>query len=272
MSEPEPVGGIAGQVIGEIEKLRLRTIQFRLDIKEKLDALSDLQCEDHPEVTLIPNLEKSTHKSLVRAEFYVVYDPCPMCVEENRAEWLRDRWGSTGIPKKVIRATFDNFELYDKDQIPEMERAISKFKKQIKRKMGFVIALGKVGTGKSHLAAAAIKETGDGIFVTEHDLIGELRQTYTKNSGQDEMVEKYRSTPMLVLDEISKDVKGTDIAPLLYRVLGYRHDNDLPTILTSNEEREAFMEIIGPKIKDRLRESYVIVNFTWKSHRTNAEN
>lgn len=244
--------------------MAVRARDFANGVREDIAKLVPIPCEDHPHSTLLVNEDLSIEKSWIYRKFTVVYFGCPDCAIEKHAIEQRAKWIDCGIPHKVLHATFENFDVSGD---MEKERALDKFTTQLKRNKGFIIAVGKWGTGKSHLAAALIKAAGGGIFITEHDLIGELRQTYVDNSGQDSLVNKYRTAKVLVLDEVTPDVKGVDIAPLLYRVLGYRHDNDLLTCITSNEEVEVVMSILGPKIRDRIRESYKIANFTWESHR-----
>lgn len=200
------------------------------------------------------------------------YKECANCAADNAAAIVNDRWRKLGVPEMTRHATFDNFKVEDANpKFAEARRvALAKLRRQVKIGMGFVLMLGKFGTGKTHLASAAIREAGGGRFVTLADLIGELRQTYTDNTGQDDLVRKYREAKILVLDELTSEVKGTDVAPILYRILSYRHDKSMLTIITSNEELGAALDILGGKLKDRITQNYVVANFTWDSARKAA--
>lgn len=247
---------------------RFAEIQAKLDvfIKEngELIAMSDpIFCIEHEDVQLPVDFERTNGQSWKQQRLVMVYGECPKCQEEKRASDIVSRWLSIGIPHKVAHATFENF--YSGGDVAK-EKALKKFKAQ-SIKGGFIIAVGKVGTGKSHLAAATIKQVGGGIFVTQHDMIGELRATYSNEGTQDELVEKYRKAKVFVLDELTPEVKGVDISPFLYRVLAQRYDEDKLTVLTSNEEVETCLAILGPKLRDRIRTNYTLANFTWESHR-----
>lgn len=226
-------------------------------------------CEEHNEPLLV-NEDESIRQSWLKQKNSVVWLSCPKCEQEKNRAALTVRWISAGIPQKVLHATFDNF-LHGDEELKQFKAKL-KFMEQSSIGKGFVLAVGNYGTGKSHLAAATIKYANSGIFVTMHDLIGELRQTYSDNTGQNTMVDKYRTAKVLVLDEVSDEIKGVDIPNLLYRILGYRHDHDLLTIITSNNKLAEVMAILGPKLMDRISTNYVVANFTWQSHRTKNAN
>jgi DNA replication protein DnaC len=247
-----------------IDKVKEKSEAHRASIREKISSVELDRCIDHPEQTIPIDEEKTIEESWRKDAFSIVWGVCPKCREERQSSKLENIWLTRGVPNKVLHATFDN---YDTEGDPEKQKALAKFKAQVKRGSGFIIAIGKWGTGKSHLATATMKAMDAGIFITEHDLIGELRQTYSDNTGQDKMVGKYRTCKVLVLDELSPEVKGVDVSPLLYRVLGYRHDHNLLTVITSNDTLPEVLKILGPKLEDRMRQNYTVVNFTWKSHR-----
>lgn len=251
-------------VMERLAKLEAETKAFRASMRKWLDSLQHDTCPEH-NIELPVDYEGSMAESWRTKGRVVRYIACPRCAKVFEASAMESRLLRCGIPQKVLHATFENFETKREHA---REVALAKFKTQLKIKRGFIIALGHPGTGKSHLAAATLKAGGGGVFITEADLIGELRQTYASNEGQDAMVEKYRKASVLVIDELSTEVKGVDIPNLLYRILAHRYDNNRLTIITSNEELATCLSIFGPKLTDRVRESYVVANFTWESHRS----
>lgn len=259
------LGDVIKEMLPSIEKSRLRWEGFCESIIERLNSIEKEHCEDHPEVELQFDIDQCLGKSHIAGNLVVIYLPCPFCNQQKRQSSQLAKLLALGIPEKVVHAMFDNFQVLGD---PDKAKALGKFRRQTARGLGFIIALGNVGTGKSHLAAATIKESGgDGLFITEHDLIGALRQSYSDNTGADEFVDKFRLTKVLVLDELTSDVTGKDVTPLLYRILGYRHDKNLLTVITSNESLAECIKIIGPKLHDRMRENYTVVNFPWASYR-----
>lgn len=248
------------EVLPKLEAAAKEYEAFCDDMKSRLHSVDREVCLTHSS-QLEFDIEYTLGRSWKADKLVIVYKPCPKCEEAKKKAASIAKWRLCGIPEKVLNASFESF-ITDGDQMKE--DAVRKFRRM---KSGFIMAIGLWGTGKSHLAASTIKAHGSGLFVTMNDLIAELRQTYSDNSGQDSMVERFRLTKVMVLDELIPDAKGADIPHLLYRILGYRHDHDLLTVITSNEPLDSCLAILGPKLMDRIREKYVVVNFPWESHR-----
>lgn len=261
------------ELMPRFERMKEQSDRFVIFLDQQKKSCEREYCLEHEDQILDFDEDRTYGRSWNASAdgdvFVPVFADCPVCREIKLKVESEGRWVKRGIPSKVLHATFDNFIDIDEDpdQAKAKQKALGKFQRQLKTGHGFIIAIGKFGTGKSHLAAAAMRQAGGGLFVTLADLVGELRQTYSDNEGQDNLVDRYRSAKVLVLDELTTEVKGSDIPQLLYRILGHRHDNDRLTIITSNEAIEVCMEILGGKIRDRIRESYTICNFTWESHR-----
>ena len=130
---------------------------------------------------------------------------------------------------------------------------------------------GDHGRGKTGLAIGWLRhrmgvdelpqETGhiaQGLFVTLPDLLSQVRATYGPDGGTSEadVVQRYREAPLLVLDDLGAEhVKGTTwLEDILYRLVGYRHDNLLPTFFTSNLSPGELGERIGERQMWRLVE------------------
>lgn len=263
MSRIVSVGDVIRECLPGLEKIAKETTAFFEKIREQVAQIDPETCDEHPEVTLELDVETTMMRSHKAGELILRYRACHKCVKHLEDSLVNEKWRKIGIPDKVLHATLDNFKTEDDSQ----KKALTKVRKQLKIGDGFLLLRGQPGTGKTHLAAACLKTTG-GLFITEADLIGELRQTYTDNSGQDEMVDKYRNAKILVLDELTVDVVGKDIPALLYRILADRYDKRLLTIITSNETLDTIVSILGARLTDRMKENYSIVTCEWESHRS----
>jgi DNA replication protein DnaC len=261
MSRIVSVADAVQPCIAGLEKIAKETTEFFGQMRERLAQVDPESCVDHGTVLEIDE-EETMRASWNTKTLNVRYKQCPKCQADFSKVLVNEKHRKMGIPEMVIDATVDNF-LTDSDT---KKKAIIKVRRQLMNGAGFLILRGEPGTGKSHLAAAALKEKG-GIFITEADLIGELRQTYTDNLGQDDMVEKYRTAKILVLDELTTDVVGKDIPALLYRILADRYDKGRLTIITSNETLETIVTILGPRLTDRMKSNYTIVTCEWESFR-----
>lgn len=268
------MGDVMREILPKMKEQEQKAAAFAASVKEKINGVESRFCEDHDQQELEIDVDATIGHSWKHNAFTVVTKECPVCRRVKQAIAKSSYWLDRGIPRTVLDATLVNYNTTGSE---EKARVVKKFRKQIEKGSGFIFAVGTYGAGKSHLAAATIKEAGDGLFVTMHDLVGELRQTY-EDGGQDDLVEKYRKAKVLVIDELSLEVydpsrkKGLDIPALLYRVLGYRYEQGLLTVITSNETIEACMSILGPKLRDRMHTNYTIANFTWNSHRQKDKN
>lgn len=257
------IGEAMKPVLSRLEQLAKDTTEFCERIRKEVEVYDLERCEFHDMVKLV-DMERTYYESRVNQSLTVVYRGCPYCIKETQDSLVNESGRRMGIPNKVAHATFNNFQT-DGDE--SKEKALMKARWQFNVGRGFLILRGKWGTGKSHLAVAILKCYFDGLFVTEGDLVGELRQTYTDNSSQQKIVDKYRNTPVLVIDELSLEIKGVDIPAFLYRILAYRYDQDLLTILTSNESLQTILDILGPRLADRIRPSYSVATMEWNSYR-----
>jgi DNA replication protein DnaC len=245
--------------------------RFGIDLR-KFAATQGRFCDEHENTKLPVDYDKSFSKSWYNREFIkaggdftICYGNCPKCARAENDSLVNESWIKFGVPDNLIDCTLEN---YATDGHEGKIKALEKVTAQIKRR-GFIILRGTVGTGKTHLAVGALKKVG-GLMVTEADLLGELRKTYnSKEVSADDVVNKYRKCECLVIDELDSEVTGIDIPQLLYRILARRYDDGKLTILTSNEELDTILEILGIKLTDRIKDNYVNVKFAWESHRGN---
>lgn len=260
------VGDAIKPAIEKLEKLAKESSEFCEMTREQLKTYEREKCYFH-DMPLTVDLERTYFESRVIGNLSVIYSGCDECKRESEESLGNEKWAKMGVPGQLLHATLENFEAITDPQ----HKALVKVNQQLDKGKGFIILRGKYGTGKSHLAVGALKKVGSGIFVTEGDLIGELRHTYTNNASQNILVDKYRNCKVLVIDELSLDVKGSDIHAFLYRILAYRYENGLLTIITSNESLASILDIIGPRLADRIRPSYTVATMEWESHRKKEE-
>lgn len=262
-TDPKPMADIVPEVMAGFNRIHTLAEQFAKDIKTQADKVAHRPCPIHESEFMEIDLDATMVASrMTRGKFIPKWKPCHLCRHQNLVNERHGQWIRMGVPNKVAHATFDNFNAETPEQIEVLEKAKDRFL----RSSGFLLLLGTHGTGKSHLAAAVLKRVGNGRFITHEELVGELRRTY-EDGGREKMMEKYQKAPCLVLDEIIPKMKGDDIEPMLYRILAYRYDRDLITVLTSNEGLASLLEILGKKLEDRMAQNYTVAFFKWNSYR-----
>jgi DNA replication protein DnaC len=199
------------------------------------------------------------------------------CSAATRARAVKE---ASGIPPNYDRATLDNFEV-PRDH-PIARAALGAALMQVK---SFVrefpaaghpglLLIGDTGTGKTHLAVAALKALLDrgheGIFYDYQNLLERIRSGFDQHSGAADR-EVYRSaldTEVLLLDDLGSHRTTEWVEDTVTSIITYRCNHQKPLIATTNlpdEEtggdykRKTLGEVIGLRARSRLHEMCRVV-------------
>jgi DNA replication protein DnaC len=168
----------------------------------------------------------------------------------------------SGVPKLYLGCAFETFRA----ETPSQRRAVE-FLKGLKIPFKRPVMLfGPCGTGKTHLAIAAMRSLilNDKIsrahFVLGPKLIGEIRQGTLSDGdySEEDVIRKYTDINLLVIDDIGVEKATEYVIQCWYRIIDARHSNGLPTIYTSNLDKEQVAEKLGPRIASRLFACHLI--------------
>ena len=131
-----------------------------------------------------------------------------------------------------------------------------------------LIFIGTVGTGKTHLALAIIRECG-GMYRLSPNIVEELRRAKSFNAKETEadILDTYGRARLLAIDEIGRGVAAAEEQYMLYQIINERYNRRKPTILISNQTKKDFLTYVGIAAADRLTESAQVVEFTGQSYR-----
>jgi DNA replication protein DnaC len=141
---------------------------------------------------------------------------------------------------------------------------------------------GSPGTGKNHIAwslvaSAHVVHNASFVFCRAQDLVRDIRGAWAtstrdasdESSSEARRVWRYRTTGLLVIDEVSRDKLTVDPTKHLYDVVADREEWMRPTILITNDEEGTFFKLIGDSLADRLKGSSDLWNFGTRSYRPN---
>jgi DNA replication protein DnaC len=226
------------------------------------------QCGKHPDETRRIDLETSQRATVGAGGIHTAaYTPCPRCQEDRKAAEHADHLRRSDVPSNLLHCTFGNWTPRDVAEAEHLRTVIA-FAED--KRAGFLIMLGPVGTGKTHLAVAAMRGFRSSCLVKQSTLLQNLRDTYRDRNAVDP-VDRCQGTGLLVLDEMGVSSGGKDELPMLHEILDHRHGEAKPTILTGNLGWEELKTVIGQRMADRMKESaFAILTFSGESHRKEA--
>ena len=137
---------------------------------------------------------------------------------------------------------------------------------------GIIALIGPRGTGKTRLAAEAMRDFAreHGHYTTAMGLFLRIRASYARNNDESEkeIVTHMTKTRLLVLDEVQERGNTVWEDRLLTHILDRRYGAMVPTILIANLTETALVECMGDSIISRLEETGGIIEISGPSHRT----
>jgi DNA replication protein DnaC len=120
----------------------------------------------------------------------------------------------------------------------------------------WLFLFGSQGTGKTHLAAAVAHKRIDlghpAIFMNVPDLLMHLRRAFSPTSDvtHDDLFESLRTTPMLILDDLGRQLETKWAQEKMYQLINHRYNLRLPTVITMNEDAHEIDPVIWSRIND----------------------
>lgn len=129
-----------------------------------------------------------------------------------------------------------------------------------------VLLTGRVGGGKTHLAAALVRRhvlAGVSVqFVLARDLFMLIRDTYRDNAERTELhvLREFSGIDLLVIDDLGKEGSITpQVLSVLHVILSKRIGHDLRTVITTNLSLREIGAEYDPAIESRLATFGVVV-------------
>lgn len=193
---------------------------------------------------------------------------------------LREDWPGAMDCKARVLAYFDRLEA---DGFETVNHPVFK-----PHKKNWLILHGHYGNGKTLLAAAMVKwYTGPGsaYFRVWSDYERRIRDTYNNPEAKETestIIQELQQGAFVVIDDLDKKKATEFTRGVLFAVLNYRYNSELPTVLTFNygpneidpkaPGRLALEEYLGTAVLDRiLGSAFDVVEFDGPSYRSGVK-
>lgn len=242
-----------------------------------------------PEVREASCPEHGAYQS--RHIFGRVWSQCPQCTQAERErqqaeeaererrraeEEHRQMIAASCVPARFTGRTFSNF-VADTPQKVHALSVVRDFAEQFdansRAGRGLILA-GMPGTGKSHLAGAALLSLLPRRvrYLTCLDLIRAVRDTWRRDSERSEveLLAYLERLDLLCIDEVGVQYGTDGEQTILFDVLDRRYREVRPTIIITNQDKAGLKSFIGDRSFDRLVETSRWVPFDWPSYRATA--
>ncbi len=181
----------------------------------------------------------------------------------NKAREIIERLEACRIPYRFLSKSFDDYSAESTSQKVNLEKC-----QQYAEDFGShydagrcLILSGTVGTGKTHLAIAILKQAVEshgfsGKYWTVNGLLQIIRSSFDKGSSFTEfhVMESIIDTDLLVLDEVGATKQSEFELATLFNIINSRYERQAPTIVISNLGPKQIGEALGERCFDRLRE------------------
>jgi DNA replication protein DnaC len=188
--------------------------------------------------------------------------PCQCTVERREAKMVDDLRRLSNLDAFADRT----FESFDAD-IDGVEEAYDATVRYARNPHGWLFLHGNCGGGKTHLAAsianyAMERQKLSVLFAVVPDLLDHLRATFDPGNGvaYDDRFNAIRNAQLLVLDDLGTENTTPWAREKLYQLFNHRYNEQLPTVITSNQDFKRIEERVLSRILDTRLTTYIHID------------
>lgn len=209
----------------------------------------------------------------IREAYQPAYDAF---VREHWAEAAAGEWVTNGIPPRYRDAAFASFVAR-----PGTEEGITACKAyaeafEIGKTAGGLFLFGPFGAGKTHLGVATARAIVERtlvrvVFKSTIGLMMEIKANFGRRRAPDDdtkdPVTMALEAELLILDDLGQEAPSEFNQGTMAGIIWHRYDQNLPTIITSNQADAQLKERLGGGLVSRLYEYCTPAVFTASDYR-----
>jgi DNA replication protein DnaC len=196
--------------------------------------------------------------------------PCECLLREREARVAAELMDLSQL-QSLADLTFESFDL----AAPGLQRAYEAAYAYARNPEGWIFFHGNCGVGKTHLAVAIaneilrLKQVGV-YFRVVPDLLDQLRATFDPANGvaYDERFQQIRNCHLLILDDLGTEQATPWAREKLYQLVNHRYNEQLPTVITSNQDFSKIDQRILSRLLDTRLSTYLFIEA--EDYRLNA--
>ena len=186
-------------------------------------------------------------------------------------ENVRIQLNCADFPKKFAGMKFSDYVIETDEQKNNLQLTKDYVKNALNHYLDGtnLIFLGNFGNGKTMLMSIAgdeiIRQFGIQVkYVNVNDLSDKLKKSFDdKNISTAKIVDEYKKSPILILDDIDKITPKDWTCELMYGLSNYRSEHKLPTWVNANNSMEELeKKYYGEGTMSRFFENSIKAKFT----------
>ena len=146
---------------------------------------------------------------------------------------VKEQWEASGLKIDDLDKTFKSYQTYN-DLTKRIKGVVTnyylRFKDIEKTKRNSILLCGQPGAGKSHLSIALAnnfikKDSKRVVYMPYVDIITKLKQNILDKEYYKNLVEKYKSAEILLVDDLFKGkITETDIK-IMFEIINHKSEN-----------------------------------------------
>ncbi len=180
--------------------------------------------------------------------------PCECLIARREERDLLELQEASDLVGELRTRSFANFDR----NVKGLDEAYKAAWEYAQDPNGWLVLIGPVGCGKTHLAAAlanhCLANGSRTLFVNVPDLLDHLRAAYTPTStvSFDERLEEIQLVELLILDDLGTESSTDWAREKIYQIINRRYVTRTPTVVTMNPRE---FERLDERIKSRLMDA-----------------